>query len=549
MKSYHLIIDKNLTTKAFLLDAVEKYFDKSLSKIPLLEKKLAEVIFVKSEHDSEKFVVEFNNKALKFCGNDRSIIYALFDFLERLGWRFFTSDLEVCLTNSSLRFNSAFSYSYEPVFEYRLNLWDCATDEWAIKNGINAFYGKTLLDDFGGSISYAGAPVHTFNRLIPAKEYFETNPEFFAIGKDGKRIKNQLCLSNEMLFDEIIKKAKQLLSDNPSANIISISQNDLVFTECQCDNCKKIKGDGNASDVMIWFVNKVAEELKKDYPNVKIQTLAYNYTVDAPKNYKPSDNVIIEFCPIESCENHAANDITCWRNKKFVKQISAWNKVTNNIYLWKYYKDFNYYLTPFQFLENQRESFNFYAQNGVKGFFAEGSHCGKTTDFCELKAYVLAKLIFNPNMSEIEYQRHIKSFCINFYGSCSGLHMLKYLKLLKEVSVNSHYDCYPAPYTVISTNPKEPVNDKYFLKRAKDIFKKALLSAENEQYKNRIEKEFIAVLYFSLYTNFENEMLNANKAKRKKILEEQNLLFELIDKHKIKNVRSFNSGINVKKIL
>ena len=549
MKSYRLIVDENLTTKAFLLDSVGKYFDKTLDEIPLLKKKLSEVIFVKAENNTEKFVVGFNNKTLTFSGSDRIVIYALFDFLEKLGWCFFAPDLEVRLINSSLSFNKAFSYSYEPAFEYRLNLWDCVTDEWAVKNGMNAFYGKTLPDNLGGSVGYAGAPVHTFNRLISAKEYFETNPEFFAIGKDGKRIKNQLCLSNEMLFDEIIKKAKQLLKDNPLATIISISQNDLVFTECQCDNCKKIKGDGNASDVMIWFVNRVAEELKKDYPNVKVQTLAYNYTVDAPKYYKPSDNIIIELCPIESCENHAANDATCWRNKKFVRQISDWNKATNNIYLWKYYKDFNYYLTPFQFLDNQRESFNFYAKNGVKGFFAEGSHCGKTTDFCELKAFVLAKLIFNPHMSEIEYRKHIKTFCMNFYGSYSGLYMIKYLKLLKTVSVNSHYDCYPAPYTVIPTNPKEPLNDKYFLKRAKNLFRKALLGAENEQYKNRIEKEFIAVLYFSLYTNFENEMINANKAKRKKILEEQNLLFELIDKHGIKNVRSFNSGINVKKIL
>ena len=349
------------------------------------------------------------------------------------------------------------------------------------------------------------------------------------------------------MFCEIIKNAKQWLKDNHLAQIISISQNDIVFTECQCDKCKEIKKDGNPSDVMVYFVNKVARELRKEFPNVKVQTLAYNYSVDAPKYYKPDDNVIIELCPIQSCENHAIEDETCWRNKAFVKQLKEWATVTNNIYLWKYYKDFNYFLTPFQFLAKQQESFNFYAKNGVKGFFAEGAHHGQTTDFCELKAYVLSKLIFNPKMSDKDYQKYIKKFCVNYYGKISGLYMMDYLKLLEEVSFSSHYDCYPAPYSAISTNPNEDKNDKYYIKKAKAIFKKAFSSAENKEYKNRIEKEYIAVLYYALYTNFENEMLNASKSKRKKILEEQNLLFELIDKFKIENVRSFNGGIKVKK--
>lgn len=550
MKNYILKFDKNLKIETFLQSSLNKYFNKVITENPYIKERIRQIVFVKQEKDSENYTVQFDGEKLVFYGNERALIYALYDFLQKMGWRYFTPTVEVFLKNQcTLKFNKPFLYCYNPIFDYRLNLWDKLDDDWLVKNGINALYCKALPDFLGGSVNYAGTLVHTFGLMIPPKEYMGTHPEYFALTKDGKRYGKQLCLSNENLFAEIIKKAKQWLKENPLAQIISISQNDLVFSECQCEKCKAIKKDGNPSDVLIYFVNKVARELSKNYPKIKVQTIAYNYTADAPKYYKPDDNVIIKICAIQSCENHAADDESCWRNKDFAKQLKDWGRVTNNIYLWKYYNDFNYHLTPFQFLNKQRESFNFYAKSGVKGFFAEGSHgVGETTDFCELKAYILAKLMFNPNMCEKEYKKHIQEFCLNYYGEVAGKYMLKYLNLLKEVSCKEHYDCYPAPYTVIPTNPQEEKNDKYFIKKAKELFRRAKSSAESKKGKERVEKEYIAVLYYSMYTNFENSMLNASKSKRKKILEEQNLLFELIDKYGIKSVRNFNSGIKVKKL-
>lgn len=548
MSNYLLNIDENFKTKDFIKNSINKYFDPFLSENILVSNIVKELIFSKLEDESEEFFVEFTGNTLKFSGGDRSVIYAFYDFLFKLGWRFFTPKLEVFLHyNKKINFKKPFAYSFKPLFEYRLMLWDGYTDDWKVKNGLNAFYSYVLPDNMGGSIGYAGSPVHTLGKFIPFKDYFDSNPEFFALDKSGKRIKNQLCLSNENLFNEVVKKAKEKLKENPQAKIISISQNDCNG-ECQCENCKAIKKDGNPSDVLIYFVNKVAREIKKEFPAVKVQTIAYMYTIEAPKYYIPEDNVLIEICPIGSCENHAANDETCWRNKDLVRQIDGWKSITSNIYLWKYYKDFNYFLTPFQLLEHQRKSFNYYAEKGIKGFWAEGSHCGETTDFAELKAYVLSKLIFNPRMTEKEYLGHLKEFCESYYGKSSGRYMLKYLKLLKTVSENSHYDCYPAPYTVIPTNPSTEKNDKYFIRQAKSIFKKAFDFAETIEYKNRIEKEYISVLYFAFYTNFENDMLNANNEKRRKVIEQQNLLFKLIDKFGIKEIRSLNSGIKVKKI-
>ena len=547
-KEVKLFIDENIECAVFLRSSADKYLSPFFKKNKNFYEFISEIRFLKMDNEiSEKYMVSYKDNIVSMYGNEKTLICALFDFLEKLGWRFFTPKLECLLQKKcSLNFQKPFSYSYEPQFEYRQNLWDGLSEEWQIKNGMNALYAKEIPKHLGGSKNYAGNPVHTFNRLIPPSEYYENHPNLFALNANGERIKNQLCLSNEETFIIALEKVKDWLRKNPTAHYISISQNDCNG-DCLCEGCKQIKKDGNPSDLMIFFVNKFADALKDEYPNLKVQTLAYMYTVEPPKYFIPKNNVNVMLCPIQSCENHEATDMNCRANKNFVRQLQGWRKITDNIYLWKYYNDFSYLIAPFQCLNNQSKNFNYYAKNGVKGFFAEGSHSGETSDFCELKAYMFAKLIYNPTMSKKKFDELIKEFCLQYYGEKSGRQILQYLRLLTEVAKNSHYDCYPAPYTVIPTNPKVEKNDKYFIKKAKSLFAIALKNAENQTKRKRIEKEYISVLYFSLYTNFENDMLNANKEKRKRILEEQALLFALIDKYKIKNVRNHISGILVKK--
>lgn len=547
MKAIKIFIDENVETKDFLQSSVTKYVSQTVRKKVGLSDFVEIIRFVKRETRKEKYTVTYSDKTLIFVGNDRGLIHALFDFLHKLGWRFFTPKCEKFLPGKNyLNFRSPFEYSFEPKFEYRLNLWDGLSDEWLVKNGVNALYSRPIADTLGSSKQYAGLPAHTFNRLIPPERYFQTNPEFFALNLDGERSARQLCLSNEKMFEQALETARDWLRNNPTAEYISVSQNDCRG-ECVCENCKAIKKDGNASDLIISFVNKFACAIREEFPKVKVQTLAYHYTIDPPKYMVPEKNVVVMLAPIWSCENHVVTDANCVENKKFVMQLDGWRRVTDNVYIWKYFNDFSYYLTPFQCLYGQSDNFNYYAKKGVKGFFAEGAHAGETTDFCELKAYLLAKLIYNPEMPKNEFEELIKEFCLGYYGEVAGKQMLKYLSLLTAVTRSSHYDCYPAPYTVISTAPNKKKNDKYFIRKAKLLFDTALKSAESKAKRNRIEKEYIAVLYFSLYTNFESDMLNASIAKRKKILEEQALLFSLIDKYKIKNIRAMVSGILVKK--
>jgi len=65
--------------------------------------------------------------------------------------------------------------------------------------------------------------------------------------------------------------------------IISVSQNDNS-RNCQCENCRAVeKKEGSPAGLLIHFVNRVAEDIEKEFPDVLVETLAYQYTRKPPR--------------------------------------------------------------------------------------------------------------------------------------------------------------------------------------------------------------------------------------------------------------------------
>jgi len=81
--------------------------------------------------------------------------------------------------------------------------------------------------------------------------------------------------------------------------MISISQNDW-HGYCECEKCKTLdEQEGTHAGALIHFINAVAEEVEKEFPDILIETLAYQYTRVPPKHVRPRRNVVIRLCSIE----------------------------------------------------------------------------------------------------------------------------------------------------------------------------------------------------------------------------------------------------------
>ncbi len=348
-------------------------------------------------------------------GRPRGTLYAVYTFLEEhVGCRWWSSKVSSIPIKPTLEIGTL-NIRYVPPLEYRESFWfDAFNGDWAVRNKSNG--NSVRVDDKrGGKHIYEGF-VHTFFPLIPPKKYFEDHPEWFSEIK-GKRSheRTQLCLTNEEMRKELIKNLKERLRNNPAATIASVSQNDWRGN-CQCSKCAAIeKEEGSPAGLMLRFVNAVAGEIEDEFPNVAISTLAYQYTRKPPKITKPKPNVIVRLCSIECSFSKPLADE---RNKKFRDDIVGWSKICNRLYIWDYTTNFRHYIMPHPNLLVLGPNVKFFVDHNVKGIFEQGAYTSNGAEMAELRAWVLAKLLWDPTL---DGRKLIGEFIEGYYGPASPL--------------------------------------------------------------------------------------------------------------------------------
>ncbi len=384
-------------------------------------------------------------------GDGHGVLYGVYKFLEEYaGVRYFTPDLEkipmgdVVLKEGNL-------LSYEPFFESRRLNWNCVAKSamWNTKQGINGHDGILTSDKFGGKELYgAGLFVHTLGKLSETGGGADPNP----------------CLTDPAILEKVIENVRIILEKNPDVDIVSVSQNDNN-TYCTCENCAASDAYyGAPSGTMLAFVNNVAENLEKDYPRLVIDTLAYNYTQKAPINIVPRENVCVRVCSIRVCFMHPMTECpnaSIWtRTPDFLRDLVAWGKICDRIYVWDYTTNFKFYVPTYANFGSLRENMRFYHENGVRGMFPQGNSQSVSGEFGELRAYLLAKLMWNPYMTEEEYYRHMDEFLEAYYGE-GWTYIRKYIDKTTELAKDGCMNIYESPFATI-TEAEYRDNEKDF---------------------------------------------------------------------------------------
>ena len=367
-------------------------------------------------------------------GNGRGVIYGVYAFLEeKAKVRFFTPELETC-TAKYISLNPNMLIEYRPAFELRHTNWISGQSaDWNLKNGMNC--DNKLTPEMGGGWSY-GAWIHTLGWMT------------------GHGANGQPCLSDPQNLENAISAVRNILASNPNVNIISVSQNDNN-EYCKCEACAAIDEiEGSPSGNIIRFVNAIAADIAEDYPDVVIDTLAYMYSQPAPKITKPLPNVCVRFAPLLSCFVHAYDDPDCPRNLQLAKDIEDWSRICDRIYVWDYTTNFTYFIPTFENLITIRQNMQFFAEHNVKGMFAQGNDQSPSGEFGELRAYLLAKLMMNPYMTEREYYTHMDEFLEAYYGD-GWRYVRAYIDMTSGKADVQCRGCYGAPL--------EALDRKYYL--------------------------------------------------------------------------------------
>lgn len=374
-------------------------------------------------------------------GQGRGVLYAVYRFLhEEVGvrwWAPWATDVPKKPTLSVAGSNKR----EKPAFESRNPFWYPAFNpDWAARNFSNA-QDAHLGTKHGGAVVYSGPSfVHTFYPFVPPEKHFATHPEWFS-ELDGKRTvdRAQLCTTNPELREFLVAQVRAQLKKQPEARILSISQNDW-YRACTCPSCKALDdAEGSHAGTMLALVNFIAERLETEFPQVAFDTLAYQYTRKAPKTLRPRPNVIVRLCSIE-CDFRAPLESP--QNKAFADDIRAWSQKSNRLYIWDYTTNFGHYTLPHPNWYTLGANVRFFHQHGVRGLFEQGAYQSNGSELAELRAWVLAQLLWNPYQDD---KKLIAEFVEGYYGKAAAPSVLRYLSECYAAAEGFNLTCFSAP--------------------------------------------------------------------------------------------------------
>ncbi len=396
---------------------------------------------------ADAYRIRLSDASLSIAGGSpRGTLYGVYGFLESLGCRFFATDTETVPLQKTIFVAEGTDIFAKPAFVYRDLFWSNVYDEdISAKLGLNGAlmsgpYGRELSDRVGGGISYAGPHfVHTFAFMITKETHFATHPEYFSEingVRTAEPLYSQLCMTNDEVLEIVIGHVKGWLRANPEAKIVSVSQNDsFVGTSyCTCKNCQAIiDEEGSPAGPLLRFVNAVADAIKDEFPDVYVDTLAYQYSLTPPKITKARDNVVVRFCT-GTCLSHPISE--CSQNAGLKQMVLGWKEVCPRLYIWDYTTNFAHYLCPTPNLNSIQGNAQFFYENDVIGVFEQGVYNtdGKDGEFGDLRAYLLAKLLWDP-YADMEVLK--SEFMAAYYGDAAP-YVTEYIDYLHALYKDSH---------------------------------------------------------------------------------------------------------------
>lgn len=288
--------------------------------------------------------------------------------------------------------------------------------------------------------------VHSLGHFISPKEFATEHPEYFSMDASGKRMIDdkgqrglwiQPCITNPDVRRIVIERSKQFLRDDVAiaakekrapARMLVLSQNDNTTNFCLCPNCKAISDrEGSEAGVNLDFVNHVARAIKADFPDVIVQTEAYNFTLKPPASLRPEPNVLVRYC-----DNYGLSDmtrpLTDPRNAERLALLAGWLKISRQSGVWDYWRTFDTHppglFAPSSNVRAMVSDLRLFKERGVTYMTVEvedfmgasldpGPISNDMQSFMPLRAWLGLKLMDDPYR---DVETLLTTFCRGYYG-------------------------------------------------------------------------------------------------------------------------------------
>jgi len=405
------------------------------------------------ELEEDGFVVFTRNGRLSIAGgSEKGTLYGVYYFLEEyLGCRKYSSRVTVVPAQFNISLKSINDKEI-PVFKFREVLYrDVYHPEYMEWHGLDNHGSYNLEGDWGNWC-------HTTHSLVPPEEYCASNPELFSM-IDGKRLCSaeehnvgDICFSSEAAFDIAYESLKAFIEERPELTYWSVSQMDNA-QYCRCPQCQEAyEESGSTQGSILPFVNRMARK----FPDKTISTLAYWYSTRPPKGIPVEENVNILLCNIGSPRHIPIEE----GDSAFCADLEAWHKIHDNFLIWDYTIQFSNLLAPFPNMRTLQPNLQYLHQNGVIAMFEQANR-DAGGEFCELKAYILAKLMWDPYQ---DLDAIIDDFLDGYYGA-AGKYIRQYIDLMHDTmeETGASLNIFGRPWDNRETFLTGKMIDKYYL--------------------------------------------------------------------------------------
>lgn len=435
-------------------------------------------------------------------------LFGVYDFLHySIGYEFYAADCITFDKKSSYPLK-LFDITLRPDIDVGEFGWRAFRDYGEFTPVSNRYksFSPMYVENFQG---------HTTFFYFPKSEYYDQHRDWYST--DGQ----QLCFSNNEMFEEMVRKIEQHLLENTAEknHMIFIGQED-VFTWCRCNKCSASKSRyGTDSAVLIKFMNKlsarIGEWLEENQPwrNVCFGFYAYHMTEAAPVEAAPdgtlrpydndkslilADNVYPMIAPLAKGFNKPIEE-----DEGFVYLLKSWSVLAKKICFWSYcFYPYQMYINFDNFNSLQKNLQLLKSYNTFYVIDQGGMYDPASPTFLAYRAYITYKLIWDVNVS---VQTLKENFFSNYYDDASGW-LIKYLdELLLLQRYNAEkYDIYGTvgeQMTMARYWPQAVLTKwlSYFDNAYKAIehYKTTDINYYNTLY-NRIRLEQLSVLYLSI---------------------------------------------------
>ena len=469
----------------------------SIGRTQLLEQ--AKSNWKNSDLAAEGYALEVVDKNVYlYGGSGRGLMHGVYSLLEEdLGCRWYsTSSID---TPHMKKLSVGFvSRKWVPVLEQRNPYIHKICDPtWSLRNKTNAPHARVPLA-WGGSTRYHHMG-HTYASYFPSKQYFVEHPEYYAL-VNGKRQTSQLCHTNQDVIRLSIQKTCKIFRDNPDVTITAIGPNDGRGF-CDCPDCRKLDDEnGGRAGSFFYHVNRIAQGVKKEFPDNHLISLAYLDYAKPPTKLKVDPYIIVQLCT----DSHAWKYQFCFftESEDYQRMLKAWHALNAKIYIWDYTTDYVHFLVPMANWPVVADNTRFNIANGATGIMYE---C-ESSDNDEMRGWVWAKQLWNPALNT---KTLLKDFVFGYYKESArpiwDYEMMKWNFWDRWHKV-PHKCGVPSDNPLLnnlqcSYAPDGPMFTPDFMSKMRAYFTQAENLAKSADILDRVKKAKIPLLYLELAQN------------------------------------------------